>query len=156
MSDGMDFYLRRVHKEVSRYDSLLYAVRHGSQVQIYRQGYSLKDRMLPLELEDHVGRPNPQFILALTDDWTLKGQPVNWGLECIMTKLKSMDSWRRGDDVYKTMLEHRERAERDEQRIKRNEIRDIAKDARRDFAKATDGINTGTMDKSDPRRRMEG
>jgi hypothetical protein len=103
----------------------------------------------------HYSRPNPHFILSLTEDWTLKSPGVDWGIEPVLWKLKEWDGWR-DDTQLDQMRRERERAEENQKRAKQNEFRAIAADLRRDFAKATDEVNTSTMEKVDRRRKKNG
>ena len=94
--------------------------------------------------EPELAHLNPQFILALTDTWKLNGQPVDWGLEPIMSQLRSMDRWS-DSEQFNQMIKRREENEADQSRQKRNELRALAADSRRDFAKATNEINTAGL-----------
>ncbi len=105
--------------------------------------------------EPDLARLNPQFILALTDTWTLQGQPVEWGLEPLAWKLREMDSWR-SDQEIKGMRQERERLKGIQANSKRNDLRAQAADMRKDFARATNEINTSTLEKVDSRRKKDG
>ncbi len=96
-----------------------------------------------------------QFILALTDTWNLRGKAVDRGIEPILEQLRGMDSWTTSG-IYEDMRKRRERNEADQERIQNNEIRARASDMRRDFAKATNDINTSTLEKVDYRRFKNG
>lgn len=144
----MDRYLHRVNKAVTGYDRLLYAKRVNGVVQIWRQPYRATVTGISL-----MGRPEPEFIVALTHNWNLDGEPVEWGMEPILDQFRRMDSWQH--DVYGEICEKRERIERDSKRQEHNEIRARAADVRREFAKATNDINTSTVNKFDRRRLKE-
>lgn len=133
----------KITKEVRRYDRKLFAFKASNgMLQILREGDKADASDADPALM--ISRPHPQFILALTDDWRLSGTPVEWGMEPIMAKLKDMDSWRE-DKILDNLLKERERNEEDKDRSMRNENRAIAADMRRDFAKATNHINTSTL-----------
>ena len=107
-------------------------------VQIHRQG----DHIGVSDVEgEEATRLHPQFILALTDTWTLQGQPVEWGMEPIMAKLRSMDSWRE-DTILDSIVAERERREASKAQTNKNEFRARAYDLRKEFAEATNDINT--------------
>jgi hypothetical protein len=89
-----------------------------------------------VEDASYILRPNPQFILALTDNWKLDGNPVDWGVEPLGRMLRSMDAWN-NDSYFSEMVKRREMEEEDRNRMRMNEFRAIAADSRRDFAKAT-------------------
>lgn len=152
----MESRARRVSELVKRYDRRLFAtwnMRH-KVVTILRQA----DRLEASDFYQHepsLASLNPQLILALTDNWTLSGQPVDWGLEPILDKLKSIDGWRDFDHFTK-MVKRRVREELEKERVIRNELRARAADLRPDFAKATNDINTSTLEKVDYRRLKDG
>jgi hypothetical protein len=151
----MDWKLERLNNEVKSYWRDLYAIRTSSgMLQIYKRGvrwetFTFEGRTL------HYSRPNPQFILALTDTWTLTGKPVDWGIEPTMSRIREMDSWR-DDRIYEDLVKERERAKANKDRAYRNEIRARAYDLRKDFARATNDINTSALEKVDHRRRKDG
>lgn len=93
-----------------------------------------------------------QFITALTHDWKLTGIPVDRGIDPLMFKIRQMDSWQRGSEL-DAMRKRREREKEDQDRQKRNETRAIAADLRKEFAAATNDINTSTIDMTDARRK---
>ena len=151
----MDSRVKRITQLVKGFDSRLYAHRAGSGVvQIHRQADKWEAADLCQEVPD-LARLRPQFILALTNDWSPFGNPVEWGLEPITRKLLEMDGWR-DDRQFNEMRERRNSAQRDRERQNRNELRARAADMRRDFAKATNDINTSTLAKIDRRREYNG
>lgn len=95
--------------------------------------------------EDEIdpGYLHPQFILALTHNWLLTGEPVDWGIEPIMETLRSMDQWNHDD--FNEMIETRDRKERDRLRSQNSEFRAIAADLRKDYARATNDINVSNL-----------
>lgn len=80
--------------------------------------------------------PLAQPVFYLTEDFTMDTKPVPWGIEPVMTKLRSMDAWA-VDFTYEDIRKKRERVKEDKERANRNELRARAADIRRDFAKAT-------------------
>lgn len=130
---------KRIERAVKAYDPKLYVLKTPKgMLQVYRE----PEKSLGLFKPDASGSiPTPMLVICLTHNWKLDGTPVSWGIEPIMQQLRSMDSW--GDSVsFEQMRERRERAERDEARQRTNEFRAIAADMRRDFARATNDINT--------------
>lgn len=139
----MDARVKQFNQSVKVYDRKLFVVRvSNGMIQIHREGERLEDSDLPEEIESR--RPFPQLILCLTDDWTLQGQPVEWGLEPVLKKLRSMDSWTQ-ERIFKDLYEERERNQKTKQQSRKNEYRAIAMDMRKDFARATNDINTSTL-----------
>lgn len=94
--------------------------------------------------EPEIADLNPQLILSLTHDWKPSGQPVEWGIEPVLERLRSMDSWT-DPSMFTRMVSKRERMESDKARSKSNEIRARASDMRQEFARATNDFNTAGM-----------
>ena len=97
-------------------------------------------------------KDSDQHIISLTDNWQLGGQPVEWGLEPLIHKVSEIDSWR-DDSFYEKLVEKREQQKRNTERSNRNEFKANAADARKDFAKVTNDINTSLINKTDNRRK---
>lgn len=136
----MDTYVKRLTQEVKSYSKDLYADRSpNGSVQIYRratrfESYEFQGKVLTVSL------PLPQLVLHLTDNWLPSGKPVEWGIEPICWKIRSMDS-HRDDSYFEKMVKQREEIDSINQQSRRNEIRAIAADMRKDFAKATNDVS---------------
>lgn len=91
------------------------------------------------------------LVLPITDTWLETGTPVDWGIEPILSKLQQLDGWR-DDGDYDRFTRSRERKKQDEIRARRNEFRALAADCRREFAAATNDINTSSLEKLEKRR----
>lgn len=135
--------LDRINEEVRKYDSRLYAVRgYQGATQIRRK---MERETFPGFSEDEAAESSPVvLVLALTDTWKASGRPVDWGLEPLMAQVRSMDSWSQGNFL-DSMRRARERKEEDRKQSLRNEVRARAADLRKDFAKATNEINTAGL-----------
>lgn len=141
---GMGERVKRITSEVSKYDRRLFAVRGANgMIRILRQADRLEASDFNLSVPD-LARLNPQLVLCITDTWRPDGTPVDWGLEPIMAMIRGKDSWSSGYS-YQGMCKRREDEEADKKRIRKNELRAAAADARQDFAKATNDINTAGM-----------
>jgi len=142
--------LNRLTEFLRKYDRDLFAYRNI-------EGKTLIMRKVNKDflIEDDDSLPRSQMILALTEDWTGRTAPKDWGLEPIYQKLSSMDAWR-DEQWLKKDQERREMRERDKERVRRNDIRARAADLRKDFARATNDINTSTLEKVDHRRMTDG
>jgi len=127
----------RLTQFLRQYDKALYVLKAGTMLQIWRREWPLVRGLTPVS-----ARPLEQFILAVTDDWTLGGKPVEWGIEPILDQLKFMDSWR-DDSYYDRMMRYRENEEKLKQRSKKNNLRALAMDSRRDIAKASEELRFG-------------
>lgn len=120
---------------------------------MYRKGYRLE----PYQIGDNVlvdVRSTPHFIFALTDSWKLNGIPCDYGIDPILERIKSIDSWNRlvAEDLIAGYRKDDEAKDREVD----NQNEAFLKDFRREFAKATDGINTASMKKIDKRRLKDG
>lgn len=135
----MDAYCKRLTKELKLYSRDLYADRGpNGAVQVYRkatryESYQFEGKTLTVSL------PMPQLILHLTDNWLPSGKPVEWGIEPIGWKIRSMDS-HRDDSYFEKMLNNREQEKQITETNRKNEFKAIAADMRRDFAKATNDV----------------
>ncbi len=115
------------------YDSELYAQESkAGRIDIYRRS-------------KHNDSP-PHFLFALTDDWTAKGTPVPWGIEPLLNRIKAMDLWR--DDTFvERWIKNHEKEVESQDRARRNSIESFLYDFRRQFARATNDVNTSTLEK---------
>lgn len=142
--------LDRLNEVVKAYDSDLSVIQEpGGMLQVHRTLSRVKGSqygLKPANLDEY----HPQFLFALTDTWTLFGQPVDWGIEPLMETLRSLDQW--NAETFEDMVKRRERNKADQERIRDNEFRARAADMRKDFARATNDINTSTLEKVDRRR----
>lgn len=149
----MDQRVTSLNRLVKGYDPKLYAKRASNgMVQVYRdsvkwESYILGGAML------HYSTPNPHLIFCLTDNWSVRGRPVEWGLEPVYGRLQMIDDYNRAESVVDE-LERQEQKQRElDARAQSNDIRARAADMRKDFAKATNDINTSTIAKLDNRRK---
>lgn len=121
----------RLTQAVRTYDKALYVLQTNTGTyQVWRKEYPKDWDGLTFSARNEV-----QFILALTDDWTLKGKPVEWGIDPLLEKLKEMDAWR-DDSYYGQMVKGRERDDANKLSRFKNNARAMAADVRKDVAKA--------------------
>ena len=150
----MDTRLTKVTKAVTAHDRDLYASRDAKGViHIYRRGY----RYLPFDLDGQtllVSCPNPFRVFSLTDNWTISGKPVEWGIEPIIARLKAIDIWNR-PEILNQPFDQDLQDEKSLKRDLRNTAESFFKENRREFARAFNDINTSSIDKTDPRRTYE-
>jgi len=147
----MDAKLRQLNALLKRYDSDLYPKRFmDGALGVFRKkrAYELYDYdgatlLVAVDLDD--------LVLPITDTWLETGMPVDWGIEPILSMIQKTDAWR-DDTDYDRFCEARAQRKRNRERAFRNEIRAIAADTRREFARATNDINTSTLAKIDKRR----
>lgn len=131
-------YTRALTKSLKEHDRYLFAVMaDDGLVHVLRQSHKGLD-----------------FVMALTSDWTVRGERRAWGIEPIVNKLRAMDVWTRGDFLNE-VFQHNERMEESSDRARRNDMESFLYDYRRQFAKAFDGVNTSTLEKIDKRKELE-
>lgn len=148
----MDAKLRQISQLLKRYDSDLIPRRFmdgALGIMRKRRGFDF------YRFGDHsvlwFARDWEDLVLPVTDNWSETGNPVDWGIEPIFWKIQQLDGWR-DDGDYDRFCEDREQRRRNRDRAFRNEMRARAADLRREFARATNDINTSTVDKIDRRR----
>lgn len=93
-------------------------------------------------------RPILKWAASLTHNWTYEGQPVDWGIDFVVNRLNEIrreqfEMW------FDDMVKKRESDKRSKEQSRRNEFRALAADARREFAQATNDINTSSLSKGD-------
>lgn len=152
----MSFSAKEITRSIRRYDREIFCAQSpaADMLCVYRR---TKRYVVVCEEPDFrvlnlaAGR---EFVLALTDTWTRKGERRDWGIDIILEKLRSMDI-----QANERLIEEFERAEErskaSQERHFDNELEAWAKDSRREFAKATDGILTHSLSKNETKRRRK-
>ncbi len=150
----MDSRVRILNKHLKSYDWQLVSMRLGDRINVYRYNTYWE----PFEWQNKkylYAKKVPQFILSLSENWLADGKPVDWGIEPLMRKIREMDQWR-DDSMYENLTKQRERFKELKEREFKNNVKALAYDMRRDFAQATNDINTSTLEKTDKRRLKDG
>lgn len=151
----MDWHERRINQEIKRIDRDLFVGRDpNGTLQILRKGYTTKayqvDGCTIYALE-----PMPRYIMSLTEDWTNRTKPVEWGLEPIVRRLQEIDSWN-ANSLTNNMLKINEKVDQSKERDKMSKLEDAVRESHHVYKKTFSDINTSTMDrKNDPRRKKE-
>lgn len=149
----MDAKLKQVSQLLKRYDSDLIPRRFmDGTLGIMRKRRDFD--FYRFEAQNFVlwfARDWEDLVLPCTDTWTESGRPVDWGIEPIFWKIQQLDGWR-DDTDYDQFCKTREEKTRLRDRSFRNELRAAAADCRREFARATNDINTSTIEKKERRR----
>lgn len=138
----MDGRVREVNRVVRGYDKYLYAQRESNgAIHIYRRNSHQPS--------------SPHFIMAITTNWVAGSPPRDWGLEVIRARLIAMDLWKE-ETVVDRIEAARGKRDESEKRDLHNTVESFLYDFRKQFARATNDINTGTLDrKIDARRQYE-
>lgn len=131
-----DSRTRYLTETLQAHDKRLYAERMpDGSIHVFRE-----NSYVPLGF-----KPSPHFVVALTEDWTLDGRPVEWGALPLIDKIKSIDTWNKGftaDDL----IERYKRAYDSQDKQRKNMTEDFFRDARGAFKKDFSEINTSNMD----------
>lgn len=147
----MEADARRITRHISRYyDRELVAKVDGDKICIFRKnkrwiGYNYNG------VEFYYPHPVLDYIMALTDNWSLSGTSRIWGLDFITNRLKQIDGWANPNFI-EDIEKANERVDELKRRRLKSEAECFAKEIRPAFAKAFDGVNTSTLEKIDRRR----
>lgn len=126
--------LKYLNRALHSYDSLLYACEHRmGRFDVYRKSQT--------------GSNPPNFLFSLTDTWQPQGRPVSYGVEAVLNRIKAHDLWRDDSFTENWIKEHEKHIESAE-RARTNSIESFLYDFRRQFQRATNGINTASLNKT--------
>lgn len=137
---------------VKRFDPLLFCESKEGKLCLFRKGTRVETYDVNGTAIDFL-RPAPHFVFALTHDWNLSGDPCDRGLEQIRARLVEIDLWNR--DLVAEIEKREEEREKAHNRELDNHIESYLLDHRREFAKATNDVNTASMSKADKRKKDE-
>jgi hypothetical protein len=133
--------LSTLNRNLRNYDSCLYAVEHRlGRYDVYRKS--------------SLACNPPHFLFSLTDSWKPDGRPCDYGVDVVLNRVKAQDLWR-DDSFVERYLAETEKQEEAKERDFRNNIESFLYDFRRQFARATNDINTSSLAKIDPRRKQD-
>lgn len=149
----MEYRVSKINKVIKNYDDALYAKKESGVIKIFRKAYNWLSFNFNGDILTYAA-PSPHLIFCLTDNWTIHGTPVDWGLEPIANRLKAMDLWN-NPDFAERMIKSYEKSKESDRRDVSNSMESFLYDFRKQFAKAFNGINTSTLDKIDRRRMKE-
>lgn len=141
----------RITEYLKTYDSKLYcASSKEGKLCVYRnstryESYSLDDDSILT-----FARPAPHYIFALTEDWSMKTESVDWGLLPIMDRIRSSDLQQR--DIVGELEKHYEAQEKSNARDRMNKTEDFLHEFRDSFKNTFKDVNTASLEKKDLRR----
>lgn len=122
-----------MNRDLKNYDSCLYAQESRlGRIDIYRKS--------------KYGGALPHLVMSLTDNWNHTGKPVDYGSLVIMDRIRAMDLWR-DDGFVENYIKNHEKAKESADRDRKNNIESFLYDFRSQFHKATNDINTSTLEK---------
>lgn len=142
----------RITEFIRAHDSKLFAKYSSGTLCIYRQSSSVEWFDVDGSSIGFV-RSTPHLIMALTQNWHVLGQPVDWGLDVILERLQKIDLWNRdlaqeAEDQYD---EHKAKTARDAS----NKHEDFLREFKAPMQQAFNDINVSNLKKIDKRRNME-
>ena len=150
----MDSQVRYYNKAIKQYDRHLFA-RRGEDGFISIMRENKRWALYDVDgLDFHALIDSPEFIFAITDNWTKTGQYVPWGSDQVVRRLKDIDAWAK-KDLIAEIDEQNEKVDQSKSRALKNEMEAMFIDGRKAFAKATNDILTHSLDKSDKKRRIK-
>lgn len=129
----MAYWIKDLNQSLKRYDSCLFA----QETKIGR--YDIYRKSL-------YGEHPPHFLFSLTDTWLPQGQPVSYGTEVVLNRIKAHDLWRDDTFIERWISDHEKHLESKE-RATRNSIESFLYDFKSQFQKATDSVNTSNLKK---------
>lgn len=114
------------------------------QIHVFERATRCESIWLNDDTQIHVLKPYGNFVFALTDNWNAKGNPVDWGLEPIMSRLRSINIQARAD-FFTKLEEEEEKARQSEERARKNKLEDFLHEFHLPLRKASEGINTSLI-----------
>jgi len=151
----MSHRARRVTDAVRKYDDKLFAkdeyVDGHEIISVFRKCREWRKEPFLHGEEIIVCVDVPYRVMSLTDTWGIKGKPVDWGDLPIRAKLQAMDLWQSGITV-EDLKQDYDKADASKSRAQRNDIESFLYEYRSAFAKSTNDVNTGSMDKKNDKR----
>lgn len=151
----MSIYSHSYTKALRRYDRDLYVDRTRDGVAcVFRR---IK-RFVPVCVSEGFRLLNliedKQFVFALTDTWTAKGKPRDWGIDDVLGRVQELDSWA-NKDFFEKLDRENEKVDERNQRHMKNEMEAFWSDQHSRFKKATSDILTHNLSKDEPRKRLQ-
>lgn len=129
---------------IKKIDPLLYCEREvNGMICVYRDSKRVEYFEFDGQKYLHL-KSVPNIILALTDTWSVRGNPVDWGIEPLIHRLQEIDCWNKGrtaDDL----IEDYEKMQESKDRARMNGHEAFLRDNRSVFKKAFNDINTSNL-----------
>lgn len=142
----------RLTGAVKRHDPKLFVKKDDfGRMVVWRESYELR----PYNIDGaviHCMESAPHFIMALTHNWTMTGNPCDWGVDPLLERLKVIDGWSAKSFVNAEMEEVNQRANKSLKRDMDNKLEAAAYESHATFKKVFSDVNTANMKKIDKRR----
>lgn len=144
----------QIQKSLRMFDDKLFLnLNLKGELQIMRKSF----KRVPYEVEGKIIlnlEPNHHYICSLTQDFTSRTSPVDWGVLPILDHLRAIDCHNRESFVNK-MEEYNQKHEAGKRKDFNNQTEAFCYEFRDSFKKATSDINTSNLEKIDSRRKRE-
>lgn len=140
-------------KHLKRYDKKLFARFDNGKMHVLIQGErKMSERLSDTEYISYFV-PTEYIVLSLTHNWSYSGEPRNWGIDRVLSRIREIDSHQR--DVVKDFDEQNEKVKKSKERDFQNHNEAFLYDWRDDIKKQFNDVNTSGMTAVDPRRKFE-
>lgn len=150
----MEARVKRINRALKRFDPDLFSQRDDNgQITIYKKGITF-DRFDYQGSTLFYSRSSPKYVCSLTSNWTTKGEPREWGIERIISRLQSMDRWNNSslDDA---LIQQYLDMEIQKTKDLRNNTESFLWDQKSNIRRAFADINVANMDKKLDKRRLK-
>lgn len=94
-----------------------------------------------------------ELVFALTDTWTMKGVPRDWGIDDVVGRVRELDFWANKDLVEKLDAEN-ERIDQIRRKDMRNEMEAFWSEERERVRRGLSDILTHSLSKDEPHKRL--
>ena len=144
----MEARAKTLTRYIQEYDRELYAKARYGRIDILRKSfryvaYDVDGMTLLSPVE------NDWLVTSLTHNWNVTGRPVDWGIEPVLARLRSIDLHRR--DLANEIIEAKEKDLESKDRTMDNNLEAFWKDNRRLWAKNFEQVNRSSLSKKDRR-----
>ena len=148
-----DSQTRFIDRIVKTHDRELYAERAQSgAIIIYKIGKRLDSVIEYSGAAIAWFKESPEYVFALTNNWTASGEPREWGSEVVLKRLREHDL-HANEKLFADIERQEALKEKTKERDFSNNTEAWLSDNHGKFKKAFADINTANFDKSDRRRR---
>lgn len=132
----------------NEYDGALFAKYRYGRIDILRKQF----KYIPYDVDGSTllaPVKDDWFVMSLTDNWSMDGRSVEWGIEPILARLRSIDLHKR--DLADEVIRQKEKDLESKDRSLDNKLEAFWKDNRRLWAKNFERVNRSNLVKKDRR-----
>jgi len=133
-------------RNLRRYDKNLYAKRNSNGTLCVWASHKRVKYYEYDKISLGIVESDPYLVMALTENWSVRGEAVPWGIEVVLNRIKAMDL-SKNEDLFKDMDEVDEEKDASEKRDFSNTVESFLYDYRSQFKKTFNDVNTSLMKK---------